>query len=111
MSNIDQTLKEPKYITDLISPNIIKAWHDGDVVIISANCGKGKSFFIKNSLYDFAKANGEKILMLLHRKNTIRQFQAEIERDQKTDVIEIRSYQKTQAEIAYNKCMGLSKTK
>ncbi|MBW7572449.1 DEAD/DEAH box helicase family protein [Caproiciproducens faecalis] len=102
MSNINQTPKEPKYITDLISPKIIETWHDGDVIIISANCGRGKSYFIKNPLYDFAKASGKKILMLLHRINTIDQFQAEIERNHKTDEIEIRSYQKTQIEIQYN---------
>lgn len=103
MSNINSNEKKIKYITDLIHPDIIKSWHSGDVIIISAPCGRGKSFFIKNTLYDFAKANGKKILMLLHRTNCITQFQKEIEKDNKTDFIDICSYQRIEKAALYKK--------
>lgn len=103
MSNIYQNGNKVKYITDLINPSIIETWHSGDAIIISAPCGRGKSYFIKNPLYEFAKANGKKILMLLHRTNCINQFEQEIEQDGKTDIIDIRSYQKIEKTVLFNK--------
>lgn len=80
-------------VSDLISKDEIMTWQKGDIVTIKAGTGAGKSYFIKNSLYEVAKANNQKILMLIHRRNCVDQFQEEIERDEKTDVIDIRTYQ------------------
>jgi hypothetical protein len=103
MSNINPKETKIKYITDLIHPDIIKSWQSGDVIIISAPCGRGKSYFIKNPLYEYVKSNGKKILMLLHRTNCIIQFQKEIEKDNKTDYIDICSYQKIEKKVLHNK--------
>lgn len=105
MSNISQTQNKIKYITDLINPSIIKSWHGGDVIVISAPCGKGKSYFIKNPLYEFAVKNGKKILMLLHRTNCIAQFQEEINEAGKADIIDIYSYQKIEKTLLFNKSL------
>lgn len=81
-------------VSDIITEDKIKSWEQGSVITIEAGTGQGKSFFIKNGLYEFAKKNNKKILMLIHRLNCVDQFQAEIERDNKTDIIDIVTYQK-----------------
>lgn len=70
-----------------------KEWQRGDVIAISAGTGKGKSHFIKNTLYDYAKSKGKRILFFLHRTNTIKQFEAEIVAEGKSDVIDLITYQ------------------
>lgn len=81
-------------VADLITTDNIKDWEMGDCITIKAGTGAGKSYFIKNTLYDIAKKENTKILMLIHRSNCIEQFIDEIIKDKKTDVIDIRTYQK-----------------
>lgn len=95
-------MENKRYISDEISSKEIEKWNNGDVVIISAGCGAGKSYFIKNVLYDRAKRENKKILMLIHRTNCVNQFQMEIENDNKTDVIDIKTYQSVEARIIKN---------
>ncbi len=83
-----------KRITDIIKDTDIETWTKGQPIIISAGTGAGKSYFIKNVLYKYAKERHGKILMLIHRRNCVNQFQMEIEADYKTDVITIMTYQK-----------------
>lgn len=80
-------------VSDIVTHDEIKLWKNGEVVIINAKMGYGKSHFVKNTLYDYAKKNNKKILMLLHRTNCVQQFQWEIESDNKTSIIDIRTYQ------------------
>ena len=84
-------------ISDRIKVKDIKEWGN-DIITISAHTGSGKSYFVKNALYDFAKANNKKILFLIHRTNCIDQFQMEINKDMKTDTIDIKSYQSLEAQ-------------
>lgn len=83
-----------KRVTDLITEEKINSWKQGEVIVITAGTGRGKSHWIKNSIYQKARNNGTKILMLIHRTSCVEQFQAEIERDNKSDVIELMTYQK-----------------
>lgn len=83
-----------KTVTDIISKNDIINWSLNDIVIISAGTGTGKSHFIKSTLYQYAKENDRKILFLIHRSNCKSQFESEIERTGKNDVIDILTYQK-----------------
>lgn len=92
-------MENKRYISDIISSNEIDKWHNGEVVLISAGCGAGKSYFIKNILYAKALQQNKKILMLIHRTNCVNQFQMEIEKDNKTDVIDIKTYQSVEARI------------
>lgn len=81
-------------VSDVITEENIQSWGKGSIITIEAGTGQGKSYFIKNKLYNYAKQKNKKILMLIHRVNCVNQFQAEIERDDKTDIIEIMTYQK-----------------
>ncbi|MGE7216602.1 hypothetical protein ACQKJC_08890 [Priestia koreensis] len=69
------------------------SWKSEQLVSILAGTGEGKSWFIKNKLYLYAKERNEKILFLVHRTNCDEQFQKEIEFENKTDVITIKTYQ------------------
>lgn len=80
-------------VSDVIPTTEIHKWKNGDVVAISAPCGAGKSYFIKNVLYEQAKKKNQKILMLIHRRNCVDQFSIEIEEANKTDTIDIKTYQ------------------
>lgn len=85
--------KEKIRVSDVIPQEEIRKWENGDVVLISAPCGAGKSYFIKNVLYEYAKGIGKKILMLIHRSACVNQFSIEIENAGKSDIIDIRTYQ------------------
>lgn len=80
-------------VSEQITVEEVNKWKDGDIITIAAGTGSGKSHFIKNRLYDIAKNENKKILMLIHRVNCVNQFQHEIIRDNKTDVIDIKTYQ------------------
>lgn len=80
-------------VSDIIKRKDIESWKQGDIITIEAGTGVGKSYFIKNGLYSYAKERGEKILFLIHRSNCRDQFQHEIEKDGKADIINIATYQ------------------
>ena len=80
-------------ISNIITESVIKSWKPGDNVLVSAPMGSGKSYFCKNTLYNVAKNNTDKILMLIHRSNCVDQFSYEITESKKDDVITIMTYQ------------------
>ena len=55
-----------------------------------ATTGKGKSYFIKNELYNYCKAKGYKILYLLPRKVVKEEFIKELQAENKTSVITLK---------------------
>lgn len=87
-------MEKKSRVSDIIANENINEWKQGDLITIQAGTGQGKSYFIKNKLYEHAKLKGKKILMLLHRINCVNQFKMEIEKDNKVDSIEIMTYQK-----------------
>lgn len=98
-----------KRISEVVTIDKIRSWKDGDIITITAGTGRGKSYFIKNNLYAFAKKEKKKILFLIHRTNCLNQFQSEIDKDKKNDVIDIMTYQKIEYDILNNKGIDLSK--
>lgn len=82
-----------KRVSELITTDQIKGWENNDIITITAGTGVGKSYWVKNILYAFAKKENKKILFLIHRTNCINQFAVEIIKDKKTDIIDIRTYQ------------------
>ena len=82
-----------KTISDLITIDEVKNWKEGEVITISAQMGYGKSYFIKNRLYEIAKENNQKIILLVHRTRCKQQFIQELEENKKLDVIDVVTYQ------------------
>lgn len=97
-----------KTISDIISVEDMKSWHPDTAVFITASTGKGKSHFIKNKFYDYAKARGEKILLILHRKNCHQQFEHELTSEGKDDVITTITYQTIEQGIVFESNFDLS---
>lgn len=88
-------------VTQLIGDEY-KQWTTDDIITIKAGTGQGKSYFIMNTLYEHAKINNEKILFLIHRTNCVDQFKYELETNDKTDTIHIRTYQHLESNINFN---------
>lgn len=86
-----------KRVSEIVTIADINSWDQGDIITIKAGTGAGKSYFIKNNLYAIAKRDNKKILMLIHRTNCTEQFLKEIRKDQKDDVIDIKTYQSIEA--------------
>ncbi|UQD51238.1 DNA helicase [Bacillus methanolicus] len=82
-----------KRVSEVVTIDEVKSWKNGDIITISAGTGVGKSYFVKNILYAHAQKENKKILFLIHRRNCVNQFQKEIERDRKKDIIHIKTYQ------------------
>jgi len=84
-------------------------WEKGDAITITAGTGKGKSDFIKNEVYNRAKAENEKILFFIHRSNTANQF--ELELGDKSDCINLMTYQSFQTSLLYDEKIDLTEYK
>ena len=102
---------ERKRVSEIITTEEIKKWNDGDIITITAGTGVGKSYFIKNILYAFAKKENKKILFLIHRRTCINQFYEEIKRDNKLDTIDIKTYQSIEYSIINDKSIDFSEYK
>lgn len=98
-----------KTVSDIISKNDILSWKPNDNIGIGSGTGQGKSYFIKNALYDMAKSQNKRILMLVHRKNCVDQFNWEIKLAGKNDVIDIRTYQSLETEFLKQGSVNLDK--
>ena len=102
---------ERKRVSEIITTEEIKKWNKGDIITITAGTGAGKSYFIKNILYAFAKQENKKILFLIHRTSCTNQFYEEIKRDNKLDTIHIKTYQSIEYSIMNDKSIDFSKYK
>lgn len=65
-----------KWVADSIGNDFIK-WRKGDTVLISAQTGTGKTWFIKNVLLDFMESY-EKLLFVCNRTNLKRQIKNDL---------------------------------
>ena len=62
-----------KWVTDSIGDDY-KTWKQGDIVLINAQTGTGKTWFIKNNLIDNALEDYERLLYVCNRTNLKRQL-------------------------------------
>lgn len=92
-----------KRVSDIISENEIKSWTKEDIIIIGCATDSGKSYFCKNDLYNYAKYNNNKIKMFVDRANCKEQFQEEIRRGGKNDVLTVDTYQKIENMNAFGR--------
>jgi hypothetical protein len=85
-----------------------ESWKHDNIISIIAGTGAGKSWFIKNKLYDHAKVNNQKILMLVHRLNCKNQFKKELDNANKSDVIHVQTYQSIESKYKKNEKFDFS---
>jgi hypothetical protein len=100
-----------KRISDLITTQEIKDWETGSIIEINAATGAGKSYFIKNKLYNYAKEHNQKILILVNRVRLKEQYIEEINRDDKNDIIKVLNYQTFESKLLYGKEVDFKKYK
>ncbi|QUH20220.1 DEAD/DEAH box helicase family protein [Alkaliphilus sp. B6464] len=79
-----------KYVSDVITTKHINNWNNGDVILITAPTGRGKSTLILRDLQEIAKLENEKILLLTNRDLLKNQFKNIITT---TDTIKVINYQ------------------
>ena len=89
------------YISNLITESEVGKWNKGDIITIDAQTGRGKSQFIMNTLYNYAKANNQRILYLIHRKAIDKAFTDELKGEDKLDIIDIKTYQSIDSKLKY----------
>ena len=92
-SYYNRNVFNPQYVSDLIKYDDIQRWRINEKILITAPTGKGKSYFIKNDLYNYCKLNNKKILYLTNRNILKNQFKKEIDDSFKNDIINIVNYQ------------------
>ena len=80
----------PYTISDWIGVEEVKTWKRGDVVMICAGTGTGKSFFILSTLRGYFKEDGLRVLYLTPRVRINEQFRHELGDD---STIKVMSYQ------------------
>lgn len=88
-----------EHVSDVITKDVVKSWKDGSNIFITAGCGKGKSFFAQNTLYEVAKEENERILYIIQRKRTLTQFQKDI--NGKENTIHLYLYQWLEEKPSY----------
>lgn len=69
------------YIDDIIGDGgkkIYKQWENGDIVLLQAQTGMGKTYFILNTLLDYVIRNGGYIFYFVNRKLLKKQIEEDI---------------------------------
>lgn len=90
-----------QYISDVIPYEEIKKWQNGNRILITSQTGSGKSEFIKNNLYQYAKESNKKILLLSNRNLLKNQNIFDI--GDKVDLITAKNYQELEVRILEGK--------
>jgi hypothetical protein len=86
-----------QYISDIITIDEIKKWKPGNRILIHAQTGRGKSEFLKNDLYLYAKSINKKILLMSNRILLKRQNRHDTQG--KDDIIYLHNYQEFESRI------------
>lgn len=94
-----------EYISDRISITEIEKWEKGDIIVITAPTGSGKSTFIMDKLYNNANKNDKTILLLSNRDILKEQFNRELGTRENKETIEVVNYQKIENKILHKKEM------
>ena len=93
-----------KYISDVITKDVIASWQLDQLVAINSGTGTGKSYFILNTLSEYARENKKRILVLTNRKLLKAQYGDKIYQEQNMQV-NTMTYQKLEYKVlhGYNK--------
>ena len=80
----------PHTISDWISMEEVNTWKCGDVVMICADTGTGKSHFLLNTMRGYFRENGLRVLYLTPRTRINEQFRRDLGND---STVKVMSYQ------------------
>lgn len=80
-------------VSDVITVEAILSMPENSSLFLTVGTGGGKTYFATHTLYEAAKQLGVKILVFENRVNTRTQMEAEIDRQDCSDYISVKSYQ------------------
>lgn len=63
----EKTVSFGEHVSDLISEDY-REWKQGDVVFLSASTGLGKTYWVMNDLYEYARSCNKEVAVLLNRR-------------------------------------------
>jgi hypothetical protein len=109
-----------KYLSHIIKDEH-KSWRAGDIILISAATGSGKSHFILYDLLEYAMEQRKRILYLVNRRILKKQLLQELKDDVAValsknpafgrytvkEFIDIRTYQSLEMELAKTGCLQI----
>lgn len=87
-----RNLQNGEHIADVITPEMIQGWKRGHKILITANTGAGKTYFIMNTLYHMCKNNKRRMLFLTNRI-WLKEQLISLYGEQVEDVITLMNYQ------------------
>ena len=82
-----------QYIADELPGETIKGFDKDKFICVKAGTGKGKSYWVMTEMYNVAKANNQKILLVENRRTAERQFNGTVNSQNRQDVITVTKYQ------------------
>lgn len=85
-------------VSELISIDDVSSWNKGDYILIEAQTGRGKTYFIRTTLKDVASKNKSKILLLSPRTALKKQNEMALI-DDCEDIITLMNYQEIEHRI------------
>lgn len=89
---LELNLQDGQFIGDIITPEMMREWEFGHKILITANTGAGKTYFVMNTLYQQCKKKNYKALLLTNRVALRNQLMT-LYGKQSEDVITIMNYQ------------------
>lgn len=63
----EKTVSFGEHVSDLIGEDY-REWKQGDVVFLSASTGLGKTYWVMNDLYEYARSCNKEVAVLLNRR-------------------------------------------
>ncbi|WP_258107075.1 DEAD/DEAH box helicase family protein [Christensenella minuta] len=87
------------YVSELITTDAIDTWRGNSRILLKSSCGTGKTKFVTEKFYGYAKQRHKKILILTNRRFLKQQTEKDCEG--KEDVITIKTYQSLEQNLDY----------
>lgn len=87
-----------QYISDIITKEEISKWKLGEKYLIRSGTGSGKSYWVKNVLYDYCMERNRKILFLSNRTILKNQNEEDLG-NKKLEIIKTANYQYIESKI------------
>jgi hypothetical protein len=88
-----------KYISDIITKDVIRTWKLGEKYLIKSGTGSGKSFFVKNTLYDYCFEKGFRILLISNRNILKKQNETDLGDEKRKNVTTV-NYQYLESKVS-----------
>lgn len=97
--SLDLVLQEGQYLADILTEDVIRQWKRGHKVLISANTGPGKTYFVMHTLYKLLKdplPSGKKTprsMLFLTNRVALREQLISLYGQEVDDIVTFMNYQ------------------